>query len=263
MRREMRQARHKRPRRNCTTVRAEPLECRLLLAAVASEAVTGELDVNGLIAAGRTTVTATPGDIGSLSNIFDGDNSSLYRTANIDPIVVELGFSSAKTVREFTLRFSHASGNPAYRWKIEGAGGSLPAPPTWTELVGWTNTASDVDSRRVLASPVSVQRLRLTGERLTGDNYVHLDEWHVVGDLVINSLAVSPAAATIRQYQQRRFIANATDVEGIVRDFSNRVSWSSSNEAFAKVDAGGLRAASESEVRTWSPRSGRCPRRGR
>jgi hypothetical protein len=228
------------PTRSRARFLAEPLESRLLLAA---ETVVAELDVNRLVAAGRATVTATPGDIGTTSNIFDGDNASLYRTANIDPVVVELAFSSPKTVREFTLRFSHAGGDPAYRWRIEGAGGSLPNPPTWTELVGWTGTPSDVDSRRTLASPVTVQRLRLTGERLTGDNYVHLDEWHIVGDLTINSVAVVPTQATVRQYQQQRFTAHATDVEGIVRDFSNRVAWSSTNEAAAKVDATGLASA--------------------
>jgi hypothetical protein len=216
---------------------AEPLESRLLLAA---ESVVAELDVNRLVAAGRATVTATPGDIGTTGNIFDGDNASLYRTANIDPVVVELAFTSPKTVREFTLRFSHAGGDPAYRWKVEGSGASLPA---WTELVGWTGTPSDVDSHRTLASPVTVQRLRLTGERLTGDNYVHLDEWHIVGDLTINSVAVAPTQATVRQFQQQRFTANATDVEGIVRDFSSRVTWSSTNEAAAKVDATGLASA--------------------
>ena len=139
---------------------AEPLEPRLLLAA---ESVVAELDVNRLVAAAAATVTATPGDIGSTGNIFDGDNASLYRTANIDPVVVEVAFTSPKTVREFTLRFSHAGGDPAYRWKVEGPGGSLPDPPAWTELVGWTGTPSDLDSRRTLALPVSVQRLRLTG----------------------------------------------------------------------------------------------------
>jgi hypothetical protein len=210
------------------------------LVGVASESVIAPLDVNRLVAAGKATVTATQGDIGSVSNIFDGDNSSLYRTANIDPIVVEIGFASPKTVREFTLRFSHAAGNPAYRWKVEGQGGSLPAAPTWTELVPFTGTPSDVDSKRTLAAPVSVQRLRLTGERLTGDNFVHLDEWRILGDLVINSIGVTPASASIWKYQTKRFLANATDSDGVVRDFSSRVTWSSTNEAAATVDATGL-----------------------
>ena len=133
---------------------AEALESRLLLA----ETVIAELDVNRLVSAGRASVTATPGDIGSLDDIFDGDNSSLYRTPNIDPIVVELAFTSPKTVREFALRFSHAGGDPAYRWKVEGAGGSLPPAPAWAELVGWTGTPGDVDSRRTLASPTGVRQ---------------------------------------------------------------------------------------------------------
>lgn len=207
---------------------------------MAAETVVAELEINRLIAARRATVTATPGDVGSVASVFDGDNSSLYRTANIDPVVVEIAFTNPKTVREFTLRFSHAAGSPAYRWKVEGAGGELPAAPAWTELVGWTGTAGDVDSRRILASPATVQRLRLSGERLTGDNYVHLNEWRIVGDLVINSLSVAPASATVRQFQQQRFAANATDAEGIIRDFSARATWSSSNEAVATVDATGL-----------------------
>src|SRR3954468_24432270 len=245
-----------RPIRGSTPFRIESLERRMLLAAVggtspvrpavasasaplvlASESITAPLEINQLVAAGKATVTATPGDIGLVSDIFDGDNSSLYRSANINPMVVEIGFTSPKTVRQFTLRFSHASGNPAYQWKIEGQGGSLPAAPAWTQMVGLTGTPSDVDSTRALAAPTSVQRLRLTGQRLTGDNYVHLDEWRILGDLVINSLAVAPASASIRQYQTRRFVANATDSEGVVRDFSSRATWTSSNEAAAKVDA--------------------------
>src|SRR5207237_4658586 len=128
---------------------------------LASETVTAPLEINRLVAAGKATVTATAGDIGTVSNIFDGDNSTLYRSANINPMVVEIGFTNPKTVRQFTLRFSHATGNPAYQWKIEGQGGSLPAAPAWTQMVGLTGTPSDVDSTRNLAAPNSVQSLRL------------------------------------------------------------------------------------------------------
>lgn len=242
-----------------TFFRIEPLEQRALLADtagatdiafsgsadnvfIASESITAPLNINQLIASGRATVTATQGDIGSISSIFDGDNSSLYRTPNIDPIVVEIAFTSPKTVREFTLRFSHAGGNPAYRWKIEGAGGALPPAPTWTEIIPFTGTASDVDSRRVLSSPVSVQRLRLTGERLTGDNFVHLNEWRILGDLVINSLALVPTGAShsLFQYQTRRFRAEGIADDGSRVDLTDRVVWSSSNDAVATVDATGL-----------------------
>ena len=60
---------------------------------------------------------------------------------------------------------------------------------------------------------------------------------------MINSLALSPASATIRQFQTRRFTANATDDEGVVRDLSSRVTWSSTNETAVQVDATGLARA--------------------
>ena len=247
----------------------ESLERRLLLAAaggaetsadapvpaplvsVASESITGPLNINQLVASGRAIVTATQGDIGSVSNIFDGDNASLYRTANIDPIVVEISFTTPKTVREFTLRFSHAGGSPAYRWRVEGQGGSLPGAPAWTQIAptppqpgttSYIGTPSDIDSKFVLAAPVTVQRLRLTGERLTGDNYVHLDEWRIVGDLVINSLALVPpnTSHSLAQFQTRQLRAEGVADDGSRVDLTDRVVWTSSNEAVATVDATGL-----------------------
>src|SRR5438552_18892088 len=87
---------------------AEPLEGRIFLSTVSpvvqaepavsapvviqSETYTVELPINALVAAGRATVTATPFDIGSIANIFDGDNSTLYRSANINPAVIEVSF---------------------------------------------------------------------------------------------------------------------------------------------------------------------------
>src|SRR5689334_22700910 len=194
----------------------EPLERRVLLSSgatsltdspalspapalvqIQSESITAPLDINRMVSAGQATVTATPFDIGSIANIFDGDNSTLYRSANINPATVEINFSSPKTVREFTLRFSHAS---SYRWKLEAAPDDT---SPYAEIVPWTSAAGDVDSRRVLAAPVTAKRLRLTAQRLVGDNYVHLDEWKIVGDLVINSLALNPATTnySLRQYQ--------------------------------------------------------------
>ena len=98
----------------------ELLEPRLLL----SESVQTRIDVNGLVTAGRAAVTATPSDIGTVRDIFDDNNSSLYRTPNIDPIVVEVSFTAPKAVQEFRVRFSHAS---SHRWKVDAAGGSVEA----------------------------------------------------------------------------------------------------------------------------------------
>jgi hypothetical protein len=237
----------------------EPLERRVLLSAAAtaaapwpapsgsslveiqSEAITAPLDINRMVSAGQATVTATPFDIGSIANIFDGDNSSLYRSANINPATVEITFNSPKVVRQFTLRFSHA---PLYRWKVEAA---PDAGSPYAEIVPWTSADGDVDSTRALATPVSAKRLRLTAQRLAGDNYVHLDEWKIVGDLVINSLVLNPATTSysLRQYQQQRVRAEGVTSDGSRMDLTDRVTWTSSNPAVATADGGLIRALAQ------------------
>src|SRR5688572_14349723 len=96
--------------RRCTAMPRHPfiemLESRRLLSAVAAQAdpmvnepmegdeiagdytTTGPLDINGMVAAGKATITATQWDIGKPADVFDGKTSSLYRTPNIDPAFI-------------------------------------------------------------------------------------------------------------------------------------------------------------------------------
>lgn len=235
--------------------RAEQLERRTLLAAVPAavedsetsvvspavvqiqaESFTVPLDVNQLVAAGKATITAiTPFDIGGPASIFDGDNASLARSANVNPVVLEVSFTTPRTLREFRARFSHAS---SHRWKVEAADG---AGGPWTEIVPWTNAGDSIDSVKRLAAPATASRLRLTAQRLVGDNYVHVNEWRIFADVEITSLRLSPAAnQSIRQYQTKRFRAEGVASDGTVIDLTDRVTWSTNNEAVATVNAAGL-----------------------
>lgn len=203
----------------------------------ASESLEAPLDINALVASGKASVSATASDLGSIQSIFDGDNNSLYRTPAINPAVINIGFTSPKTLTEFRLRASHAGGNPAYRWKVEAA----PAgSKQFTEIVPFTGTASDVDSVRRLNTPFAASQLRLTVQRLTGDAYVHLNEFRIFADLSINSLSVTPTTNSLRQYETRPYRVDAHADDGSVIDFTRRVAWSSSDDTIATVDAAGV-----------------------
>ncbi len=135
------------------------------------------LDVLGLLRSGQATVTATQSDIGNASSLFDGQAGTLYRTPNIDPAVVTLTFTEPQTVSGFGLLFS----NELYRWTIEGAdnlGDLNTRSGSYRQLVPTTNTSTGNASVQ-LAEPVGVGALRLTADRRTGDNYVHIYEWTI------------------------------------------------------------------------------------
>jgi hypothetical protein len=158
-------------------------------AAAARTTVTvyGPLDVNALVAAGSASVSTSTLDIGAASNIFDGDPATLARSASVNPMIVEVTFQAPQTLRGFRTYYSHAWGNPAYEWKVETA-------DTPQELQAKTGsyrlavlpvqTVSDAYSSAMLTTPIVASVVRLTARRLTGDDFVHLPEWVILGDLL-------------------------------------------------------------------------------
>ena len=204
---------------------------------------TGPLDINGMVATGKATITATQWDGGKPADVFDGKTSSLYRTPNIDPAFIRVAFANPKTLREFRAYFSHAGGNPAYQWKIETAdtqGDMDTKTGSYREVVPWTGTASDAWSTKILATPVTARIVRLTATRLTGDNYIHINELAFIGDTTITNLAVEPATSSMQELSQKPFKAIATDADGAVSDYTSKVTWSTGDEAIATVDAAGI-----------------------
>lgn len=142
------------------------------------------IPVNQMLADGQATVTHTSLDIGPIGLMFDGSVGTLVRTPNIDPAVVTLSFSAEQTFHGFRAYFSHTWGNPAYQWKIETANtqADLDAQTgSWQQTVALTGTPSDVYSNVTLPSPVTAKLARLTATRLTGDDYVHINEWQLLG----------------------------------------------------------------------------------
>lgn len=144
----------------------------------------GLIDVAAMLSTGQASVTATTWDIGGPAAIFDTNSSSLYRSANIDPAAITLNFTQPQTVHGFRTLMSHAGGNPAYRWKVETANslGELnSASGSYRLAVPFTGTPSDNYSQAILTPPVTATHFRLTVERLTGDNFVHINDWQLLG----------------------------------------------------------------------------------
>ena len=142
------------------------------------------INVSAMLASGQAIATHTAFDIGSVENIFDGNTSTLARTPNIDPATVTLEFDAPQTVTGFRSWFTAAWGDPAYKYTIEAADSLADLDGqtgSYVQLVPTTGTPSDVFSAVTLASPHSASVFRLTASRLTGDDYVHVSEWQLLG----------------------------------------------------------------------------------
>ncbi len=134
------------------------------------------------MATGQAAVTATPWDIGSPAAIFDGNYASLYRSANINPAVITLSFTQPQTVNSIQTLYGNNTS-----WKVETADSlaDLDAHTgSYRIAVSPTNVAVDTLSVAVVSPPVTASYFRLTAQRTSGDNYVHIYEWSLIGDVV-------------------------------------------------------------------------------
>jgi len=142
------------------------------------------INIAAMLAAGTASATHTPFDHGQVGNLFDGNTSTLARTPSIDPAVVTLEFDEPETVTGFRAFFSHAGGDPAYQYEVEAADSLADLDGrtgSYRLLVPATGTPSDAYSTVTLDTAHTARLFRLTATRLTGDNYVHVNEWSLLG----------------------------------------------------------------------------------
>jgi hypothetical protein len=149
------------------------------------------LNIAQMLADGQVTIDHTTLDIGPITNLFDRNTSTLIRTPNINPAVVTLDFSEAQTIRRFRFYFSHAWGDPAYQFSVEAADSLADLngqTGSWQLVVPTTGTAGDTYATAELATPLIAKVVRMRVTRLTGDGYVHINEWHLLGSAVSDSV---------------------------------------------------------------------------
>lgn len=142
--------------------------------AVAQEIV----DVLSLLSSGDATVTTSPYDIGSPENLFDGDTNSICRSASVNPMLVTLEFVVPQPVERFRVMFNAGDNG----WCVEGADNLADLESgdgSYLLLVPWRSGVEWTWHEATIAEPETVSFLRLTIERLTGDDYVHLNEWEI------------------------------------------------------------------------------------
>lgn len=141
-------------------------------------AQTQQLDVAGALVGGQANVTSTTLDIGTVANIFDGNTNTLARTANINPMVVTLSFTTPQTLARSRIFFLGGDSE----WRIETAD----SVAELDSMTGSFRVALDfaygtnstwVD--RSFTNSISCRAVRLKLHRLAGDNYVHLNEWQL------------------------------------------------------------------------------------
>jgi hypothetical protein len=218
----------------------------VVFGAMGQVTVTGQLDVNAMQAAGRASFSATPSDIGSVADVFDRQTSTLYRSANINPATITVTFTTAQAFREFRIMPAAAWGDPAYRWTVETADSQSDLDGktgSYHVAVPSTGILSDAWSSAILPSTITARIVRLTAQRLTGDNYVHIREWSIIAESVVTAISVSPADATILSGQSKQFAATGTSASAGTIDLTAAVAWSSLNTAVATVDSAALASA--------------------
>ena len=137
-----------------------------------------QVDVASLLANAQATVTNTTIDIGPIGNAFDGNTNTLARTQSVNPMVVTLSFATPKQLIRSRVWFLAGSN----RWRVETADSIADldaASGTFHIALDWATDNDSAWRDRSFAAPITCRAVRLKLQRLTGDNYVHLNDWQL------------------------------------------------------------------------------------
>jgi hypothetical protein len=132
-------------------------------------------NVAEIISSGRAKATGTRSDIGGLSDIFDGDPSTLYRTPSINPAEITVVFNEPREVPAFRLLLRFKS---RYTILAAPSEAELATAPT-LKHEGQTNAQGEalLDFQRLFGKPLRASAFRLHVHRIEGDDYVHIEDW--------------------------------------------------------------------------------------
>ena len=129
---------------------------------------------------GTIAAVTSPHDIGEIEAIFDGDQSTVLRSAQVNPQQTTVQFEDAISLSAVRVLTS----DPQDRWKIEGFVWEKDAPhPIKREIVEWTNVEVGASNLIILPRNLSVTELTLTVERIGDDAHVHLHEWELFSEV--------------------------------------------------------------------------------
>ena len=136
------------------------------------------------LAQDEITVVSSPHDIGDIEDIFDGDDETLLRSAQVNPQQTTIQFDGTVSLAATRVMISHHSG----RWKIEGMVWPPGAQtPTKYEIVPWTQATDGQTNEIVFPRNLAVSEITLTVQRIGGDEYVHLNNWELLSEVPQNA----------------------------------------------------------------------------
>jgi hypothetical protein len=128
---------------------------------------------NGLITADINSTF----DIGQLSDIFDGNYSTLARTPGINPLSITLNFKNGAILNGLDLYFGTDG-----KWTVESALSSEDLKnKTGSYLLHVNRPINNNTLDSVRFTDRMVNFVKLTALRTVGDDYVHLNEWTIYG----------------------------------------------------------------------------------
>ncbi|MCP4546768.1 MAG: hypothetical protein GY835_09930, partial [bacterium] len=145
--------------------------------------------------------------------IFDGTSATMAVSQGINPAQVQLEFATPTEFTGTTVCLSNAN---FHSWMVAVADSVADMDEqgeSYAEIVPWRTLASNerVWDSVELPEPVTAQVVRLTVERLSGDDYVHLCEFELTG------LNLNPACGTAIDLSSEAGLAVALDVDSIAR----------------------------------------------
>jgi hypothetical protein len=87
----------------------------------------------------------------------------------------------------------------------------------------------------------SVKIVRLTLHRTTGDDYVHLNEWDLYSPVsALTSISICPGSYYLIPGYVKTYTLTGIDAYGFVQPLTSGITWTSSDNAVATVNANGL-----------------------
>lgn len=132
-----------------------------------------KVPISKLIQQKQLTITTNDSNIGpSPTPWFDGEEKTLQRSENINPLRITLTFTEEVKLHSIRLLPSHAD---THDWmlKLEDAGKSFKI----------SGAASEKWSRIDLPATTKSKKFSIELKRTVGDNYVHLNELEVYADV--------------------------------------------------------------------------------
>jgi hypothetical protein len=148
-----------------------------------------------MLANGQATASHPAIDIGTIYSVFDGSTGTLALSQSVNPMVVTLNFTTPKQIVSSRVWFLAGSN----RWRVETADSLADldaASGSFQVALDWATDNESAWRDRAFASSITCRVVRLRLQRLTGDNYVHLNEWQLfAADRPFAVTSVQPGGA--------------------------------------------------------------------